>query len=301
MGDTPTPVVRLVPGVVVAGTTGGLAVNVNGATPPVWWPAGYIPTVGDAVKVLMVDGTAVVHSPVVTTQRPLTGTVAGTPSAGTVPVDTTGGTLLCRFVGTAPAVGALVRLDWQATSPWIWPNAAASTPEGPGGGGEVPIPPPVTETGTLSVTALDSGSWSVQGWSSFHGTNLTQGTYSGSTYTGAWFHGSAPGQLAGRTITGFRLRHGARRRMGNYNSPLVLQVWRTTNSTRPPGDTNRVEGPATFTLGPNQPAGWVDLPPAWGAAIVAGGGLAIAGGAYGGVVGIGEDGASGQLQIDWQR
>src|SRR6185312_16829432 len=116
VADTPIPVVRLVPGVVEAsaGAASGypLVVNVAGSYPPVWWPAGYIPTAGDAVKVLMVDGVAVVHSPVVATQRPLTGTVAGTAAGGTVPVTTVVGVLQCRYVGTPPAAGVLVRLDW---------------------------------------------------------------------------------------------------------------------------------------------------------------------------------------------
>jgi hypothetical protein len=280
-----------------------LAVNVNGANPPVWWPAGYIPTVGDAVKVLMVDGTAVVHSPVITTQRPLTGTVSGTAANGTVAVVTTAGTLQCRYVGTAPASGALVRLDWQATTPWVWPSAAATTPDVPTDGGGGPTAPPTTETGTLSVVAQDSGTWSGRGvWDSYYATHLTQGTYNSVAYSGAWFYGGAPAQIAGRRIGGFRLRLGSRRRMGNYNAALTLQVYRTTNNTRPGGDTTRVEGPATFSLAPGAGAQWVTLPAAWGQSIVdGGGGLAIAGGSYGGVTGVGEDAASGQLQFDWQR
>lgn len=306
MGDTPIPVVRLRAAVVqyVPGTTTTVGVNVDGSFPPVWWPAGYIPTPGDPVKVLMVDGTAVVHSPVISGQRPLTGTVADVPTNGYVPVTTTeAGTILCRYTGTAPTVGTLVRLDWQATTPWVWPTTPSTTtpPTLPGGGGG-PTPPPTSLTGTLSVASGDSGSWSAQGWSSFHGTDLTQGAWSGgSAYTGAWFYGSAPQQIAGRTVTGFRLRLGARRRIGNYNSSVGLNIYRTANSTRPGGDVSRVEGPVTVTLAANAPAQWVALPTAWGQAIVnGGGGIGIAGGTYAGVVGVGGDPASGQLEFDWR-
>lgn len=303
MADTPIPVVRLVPGV-VQGTAEGLGVNVGGTFPPVWWPAGYIPTVGDAVKVLMVDGTAVVHSPVIVGQRPLTGTVAGTAVDGLVPVTTTAGTLQCRYTGTAPAVGVLVRLDWQSTTPWVWPSAASSPtppPDGGGGGGGGPTPPPNITTGTLSVASNDSGSWSAQGWSSFHASNLTQGSYSG-TYTGAWFYGAAPTQVKGSTITGFRVRLGARRRIGSYNANLGLNVYLTDDAIRPSGDTGRVAGPVTVTLPPNAGPQWLELPAAWGQAIADGqGGLGIAGGSYGGVTGVGVDPASGQIQLDWRR
>lgn len=303
MVDTPIPVVRLVPGRVEAVSGSTLGVNVGGTYPPVWWPAGYIPAAGDSVKVLMVDGTAVVHSPVVATERPLTGTVAGTASGGLVPVSTTAGTLQCRYVGTAPSSGALVRLDWQATAPWIWPSAAAATPTPPPDQGGGPTPPPVDQNGVLSVTALDSATWNTQyrNWTGQNGLNLTQGSWGAANYTGAWWYGTAPQQVAGRTVTRFQVRLGARRHIGSYNSPLALQVYRTTDLTRPGGDTNRVEGPTVITLAPDAGPAWVDLPVSMGQAIAdSGGGLAIAGGSYGGVAGIGEDPASGQLFYDWK-
>ena len=309
MAETPTPVVRLVPGVVQVapgGTAGSLVVNVGGTYPPVWWPAGYIPAAGDAVKVLLVDGIAVVHSPVITTGRPLTGTVAGTATAGTVPVTTTSGVLACRYTGSAPAVGVIVRLDWQATEPWVWPSAASTVPPvtpGPGGGGGNPTPPPTSTSGTLSVTALDSGTYNARyaNWTGQNGLDLTQGTWSGVAYTGAWFYGGAAGQLAGAAVSQVRIRLGNRRHIGNYNSPLDLTLYATSNGSKPGGDTSRVLGPFVVTLAPNASAQWVELPWQWGPTLVAGGGVAIAGGGYGGVDGIGADPASGQLQIDWRR
>ncbi len=301
----PVPVVRLKVGVVVTAEGGGLAVNVDGGMPPVWWPAGYIPQPGDAVGVLLVNGMGVVHSPVIRGQRPLTGTVEGAPSSGTVPVGTAAGTLACRYVGDPPDIGELVRLDWQSTTPWVWPSTAAAlplpgapNPAVPGG----PSAPPTATGGTLPVTALDSGTWSSRGaWDSYYGTHLTQGAYGGRSYSGAWFYGAAPQQIAGRTVAGLRIRVGARRHMGSYNAPLALQLFLHSAPTRPGGDVARVAGPHVVTLAPGAGAGWVDLPAEWGQALADnGGGIGIAGGTYGGVTGIGEDPASGQLQIDWR-
>jgi hypothetical protein len=301
VSEVPTPVVALVPGTVVA-VGEVLGVNVNGSTPPVWWPAGYIPTVGDAVKVLMVNGTAVVHSPVIVGQRPLTGTASGSASGGFVNVVTSAGTIACRYTGSAPANGTLVRLDWQSTTPWVWPSAASAPPAPvlpitP----PTPEPPPVTTTGTHIVTAGDSGSWSPQGWSAFHGTDLTQGAYGGgSSYTGAWFYGATPQQILGATVTRFQLRLGARRRLGSYNADTSLNVYLTSDVNRPAGDTTRVAGPWAIALGVDAGPQWVELPPGWGQALVVnGGGIAIAGNPYAGVVGIGGDPESGQLAFDW--
>ncbi|GAA3218219.1 hypothetical protein ACFP63_08620 [Oerskovia jenensis] len=303
MGDL--SVVRLRAGVVVTlEGVPGHAVNIDGSTPPVAWPAGYIPTVGDPVRVLMVDGEAVVLGPVIRDGlRPLTGTVQGAATSGTVPVTTTAGLLQCRYVGTAPSIGSLVRLDWQSTAPWIWPSAAATIPPPlPGGGGTAPEPPPVSTSGTLTVTAIDSGSWQVGGSWAWAGTDVYQWRYgSARENRGAWFYGAAASQLAGATITGARIRLGARLRIGNYNGAAALHLYRHTNPGRPDGDVNRAAGPHDITLGPNAGPGWVTIPTEWGQALISGGGIAVTGSPYVGIAGVGSDPASGQLQLDWRR
>lgn len=303
MGDL--SVVRLKAGIVVTAGT-GFAVNIEGSSPPVAWPAGYIPTAGDAVQVLLVDGSAVVLGPSITTgQRPLTGTVQGAASSGTVPVTTAAGLMQCRYVGTAPTIGSLVRLDWQSTSPWIWPSTAAVVPPPagtPDPGGTAPAPPPVQTTGTLTVAALDSGSWQVGGTWASAGTNILQHRYgSNRENRGAWFYGNGAAQLAGATITGARLRLGARLHIGSYNAALALHLYRHTTSSRPGGDVTRAAGPHDITLAPDAPAQWVDIPAAWGQDLIAGGGIATLGSPYVGVSGVGSDPASGQLQLDWRR
>lgn len=302
MGDL--SVVRLKPSIVVA-VGAGFAVNVDGALPPVAWPAGYIPSVGDAVQVLMVDGSAVVLGPSITTgSRPLTGTVQGAASSGTVPVTTVAGVLQCRYVGTAPSIGSLVRLDWQSTSPWIWPSTAAviPAPTPDPGAPTPPAPPPVQTTGTLTVTALDSGSWQVGGTWAWAGTDVYQWRYgSNRENRGAWFYGHGAAQLAGATITGARIRLGARMPIGSSSAAQTLHLYRHTDASRPGGDVSRAAGPYDVLLAPGAPAQWVDIPAAWGQDLITGGGIAVAGSPYVGIAGVGSDPASGQLQLDWRR
>lgn len=298
----PVPEVRQVTGVVVD-DGGTLRVNVNGAVLGLPWPAGYIPTAGDLVTVDIVNGRGRVTGPKIVAPRAETGT-AGAESAGLVPVTTSGGVVLARYMGSAPTPGAVVRLDWQATQAWVLPGEVAALGDVPTPGGATPPPPPPsTGVGTLPVPAVDSGTRSSAGvWDSYYGTNVTQGSWGGRTYTGAWFYGAKPAQLRGRTVTRFAIRLGARVRQGAYNSPLTLNLYRHTSNSRPAGDVSRVAGPHAVVLAVNAPAQWVVLPTAWGQAIVdSGGGIGIAGGSYGGVLGIGDDGASGQLAFDWQR
>ena len=301
MGDL--SVVRLKAGIVQAAANGAFTVNVDGSTPPVSWPAGYIPTGGDAVRVLLVDGEAHVLGPVITTgQRPLTGTVSGAASFGTVPVTTTAGVMRCRYVGTAPAIGALVRLDWQSTSPWIWPSAAATVPTPDPGTGTPPPPPPVQSSGTLTITATDSGSWQVGGTWGWAGNDVIQWRFgSNRENRGAWFYGNGAAQLAGATITGARIRLGARLRIGSYNAAQTLHLYRHTNPARPAGDVARVAGPHDITLAPSARADWTPIPTAWGQDLITGGGIAVTGSPYVGITGVDADPASGQLQLDWRR
>lgn len=303
MGSTPVPVVRLLPGVVVAAGS-GYAVNVDGSTPPASWPAGYIPTVSDAVKVLVVDGAAHVLGPVIEGQRPGEGTISGAPSSGVVPVDTVAGTVQARYAGSAPAIGSLVFLDWQMTTPRILPGVAAVVPPPPAPvDPDAPPPPPTVDSGTLDVTASDSATWSSRGvWDGYYGTSLVQGSYGGRSYSGAWFYGDAPSQIVGRTVAGARVRLGGRLHMGSYNAPLALNLWLHTSRSRPGGDVSRISGPHVVTLTPGAGAQWVEIPAGWGQEIVnTGGGLSVAGGTYGGVHGVGDDPASGQIQLDWVR
>lgn len=296
------PVVRSYPGLVVSSGS-GYVLNVNGSdVADVLWPAGYIPTVGDAVRVLVVNGEMSVLGPVATGPRPFMGTVSGAASGGFVPVDTVSGTIEARYTGTAPSLGTAVFLDWQATTPRVLPGAAA-TSSAPTPDPTPPPRPPTQQSGTLTVTATGSGSWQVGGDWAYQGTSVIQYRYGGARENrGAWFYGSRPTQLRGRTVTALRIRLGARLRVGSYNSALPLHVYLTANANRPGGDVNRISGPADITLAPNAGAGWHSLPTSFGQALVDnGGGIGVTGSPYMGVNGVGADPASGQLQLDWTR
>lgn len=299
------PFIRVLPGVVVSAADGGFAVNVQGATPPVKWPAGYIQTVGDAVEVLILDGAARVLGPSITGARAAEGTVADAPADGTVLLDTVHGQVRARYVGAAPAIGTTVFLDWQATTPRLLSvDAAAALPESDPVTVDQPAPAPPSSSGTLTVAALDSGSWNTQygNWSSFYRTHVVQGSYGGGEVRGAWFVGSAPLRLKGARVTGARVRLGARRRMGNYNAAMDLNLYLHSSVSRPAGDVTRVAGPHSVTLAPGAGPQWVTIPRIWGQTLVdSGGGIGVSGGTYGGVTGIGEDPASGQIALDWQR
>jgi hypothetical protein len=268
------------------------------------WPATVI-TDGDRVQVVLVDGVAHVLGPVTTTPRPISGTVAGSATAGLVPITTTAGTVQARYAGTAPSIGTLVGLIWQGSTVMLLPGTLASpsteVPPDP----EVPAAPPATpETGTLLVAASGSGTWRTGSWGWASSADVLQG---GSPYVsqdsrGGWWYGDAARVLAGRTITAARLRLGARLRIGGYNAAAAIHLYRTSDSSRPGADFTRVAGPTDVTRASGAGAGWVDLPTGWGQALVdTSGGIAISGSPYAGIAGVGSDPESGQLSLDWTR
>lgn len=292
----------------VADLLGALSVNVNGMTVPAPWPAAYSPAAGDAVTVIFADGTARILGPTSTGPRPLTGTVNAAASGGKIPILAGGSIYQCRYVGTAPATGALVRLSWDAVEPWIWPSAAAVVPP-PLAPVVPPAPPPPPDTGpsvgTLALPAVASSTWrSDSGWGRW-GTNLRQFRYGSEAEShGAWFYGATARQLAGRTITGARIYLPVRDRVGSYNAALAARLHRHTSDSQPGGDVSRVAGPESRTLAPigNGPTGWVGLPEAWGQALVdSGGGIGISGSPYLGLVGVSDDAQSGLIHLDWRR
>src|SRR5690606_12757915 len=123
-----------------------------------------------------------------------------------------------RFVDSySPTVGDTVSLTWTDSSPVVLgklgaverpprpekPAPAPSTPRPPSKRPikVTPKPPAKPVTGSLTVPCTDSRTWSdsVGGWSSYYGTDVMAGTWSGSTYRGYWFYGSKATSLKGRT------------------------------------------------------------------------------------------------------
>ena len=286
------------PGVVVTVGT-SLGVNVDGATYSApWWPATYVPAAGDPVRVLLCAGEASVLGPTIPGQRAATGTVAGSAVSGLLPVTAGGATIQCRYLGTPPTTGTLVLLSWESTTPWVIGSAAAYTPPTSTTAPTAPSAPPVSKSGTLTLSAVDAGTYTLS-WSK---PEIDQDTYAGYPHHGAWFYGSAPGQLAGATITGVSLRLGARLRIGSYNAGVTLGVYRVTQGAKS-GAPTYVDGPTAVAIGVNAPAQWVSLPTSVGQNLVnaGSGGIGINGTGYAGLQGLNLDPASGQLALSWTR
>lgn len=274
-------------------------------------PCRYLdPTVlmdGDPVVVAFMGGATGQSEALVigrTTARPRAGDgqVTAVPGgSSTITVATREGNVSARYVASyTPTVGDLVIIDWQSAVPTVTGKVGVTA---------APTPPPAPPTappggggaGTSTYAAIDSATYrGGTGWNSPSGQNLWQGSWGGNSFAGSWFYGAAPGELQGRTITGARLFVGARRHMGNYNSPLTLHFYAHTSPWRPGGDVNRNVGPHDVTVPPGWGGGWINIPIVFAQQVVLGGGVGIAGNPYGGVQGRGEQPMSGVIAIDWR-
>lgn len=263
---------------------------------------------GDPVVVAFMGGMtgqaeAVVIGRTAARPRPGDGQVTAVPGgSSTITVATREGNVTARYVASyTPIVGDSVVINWQSALPTVMGKVGVTA---------APAPPPVPPTappsgggaGTATYAAIDSGTARVgSGWNSPSGQNLWQGSWAGGpAFAGAWFYGAGPGQLQGRSIVGARLFMGARRRMGNYNSPATFHLYAHTSPWRPAGDVFRNVGPHDITVPPGWGGGWVNIPTVFAEQVVLGGGIGIAGNPYAGVAGRGEDPMSGVLAIDWR-
>lgn len=279
------------------------AVNVSGAILTAsWWPGWYAPAVNDAVSVLIQGGEASVLGPLVSTPRPSTGIVSGSPSSGLLSVvGDDGDTYSCRYLGTAPADATEVLLMWQATTPWVVGDAAAYSTSVDPDDTETPTAPPTAESGVTKFVPFDAGSRNSGGWN-FN--DVRQGTYGAYTYTGAYFYGSKPAQLDGATITSARIKLGARTSSGAYDSDLTLNLQRVTDKTKPSGSLTFTGSTDATNVGTYPgAAAWYSLDTAIAQALVdaGGGGIGVSGSPYGGVEGLDQDPYAGTLELTWTR
>jgi hypothetical protein len=204
--------------------------------------------------------------------------------------------------------GDTVRLIWQGRIATVAFRLTAYLPPAPVSA-PTTAPPPATTSGTLTVMATDSATWtSTLGyWNVWAAKNQTvhQGSASGHTTTGSWFYNGATKQLAGAEVKRIQFRVPKRLSAGAYNSPAVMHLYVHNNDTRPGSDVTRVHGPFDITVPPQGQGGFVDISGAlmglFAGVLVNGGGFSIAGDPYMGFVGKAEDPSSGQLLIDWQR
>jgi len=237
--------------------------------------------------------------------RPSTGTVqdvipAGVATQIVIEGDDEQTYITDRFIGSY-AIADQVYLTWDAAKPTIIGKVPS-----------VAVIPPTTQTvpaaavmpgsTTLVATASDTY-WAPGGWGSWaaRGEKVYTGTQSGQTVIGAWFYGAPRPELAGKTINRIRFYLPARLPgVGNYNSSAAVNIYAHTSGSRPGGDVSRVAGPLTITIPPGFGGVWVDLDPAvFGPALVAGGGISIAGGPYVGFVSRLDNPEAGKTIIDW--
>jgi hypothetical protein len=87
--------------------------------------------------------------------------------------------------------------------------------------------------------------------------------------------------------------------VGGNNDPATIHIYAHTSGSRPGGDVSRVTGPHDVVIAPHSGQTWHDLPLTFASAIVAGGGISIAGGPYAGFYSRLDDPESGKLLISW--
>ena len=205
-----------------------------------------------------------------------------------------------RFIGSY-SPGDAVYLTWDAAKPTIIGVIPALVPPPPA---PAPPPPQVVQTGETPIIAVASDTWwGPGGWGSYAtsrngGEDVYTGSWGGNTVTGAWFYGAAKPELQGKTITRIRFRLPARMAAGAY-AAAAIHFYAHTSPYRPGSDVNRTAGP--FDVGIPYPFGgaYIDLPLSFAPALVAGGGISIAGDPYAAFNSRLDDPESGKLILNW--
>jgi hypothetical protein len=168
-----------------------------------------------------------------------------------------------------------------------------------------PIPPvnPVTTSGTLTVSAVETRSYRNGSWRT-DDTDVRQGQYGGNgNHTGAAFYGSMPRSLAGATVTAARVI--MRRASGGVFAAQASTMRLITESTRPGGAPTLTSSTGGPSLAVNTQTDFV-IPTSWAQSMVDGtaGGLGFfVAGATPWIIftGIGTYGPSFTMNIDWTR
>lgn len=288
-------------------------VRIGGLSQPAAWPSGVYAGLGEAIFVAqLVKADAPAQNVVigrVGADGPREGTVTTVPGGSdTITVTAAGTDYTATFLAAyTPTVGDRVRLFWQGRDVTIMGKVGITPGAGTIDAG-TGAPPPPKSSGTFNAPATDSATlWGPGGWDSWAGGggHVYQGSWGGSTVTGAWFYGNTMAELAGATITRVQFRVPARRSVGSYNSAGNLHLYAHSSPGRPGGDVSRVSGatdvsiPAGWNPGPGD--GFIDLPTSYASTLISGGGISISGDPYMGFTGKPSDPASGQLRIDWSR
>lgn len=205
-----------------------------------------------------------------------------------------------RFIGSY-SPGDAVYLTWDAAKPTIIGVIPALVPPPPA---PAPPPPQMVQTGETTLIAVASDTWwGPGGWGSYAtsrngGEDIYTGSWNGNTVTGAWFYGAARPELQGKTITRIRFRVPARMAAGAY-AAAAIHFFAHNSSWRPSGDVARVAGPQDIGIPYPFGGGDIDLPLSFAPALVAGGGISIAGDPYAAFNSRLDDPESGRLILNW--
>lgn len=241
--------------------------------------------------------------------RPSTGTILTVGTTDIVFTGEDGGSYsTSRFVnpyvdGTPPRLtyspGDQVYITWDGATPTIIGIVAAVATVHTA----APIAPTGTASGETALIATASDTWGVGGWgrwasSQRGGQDVYSGSWGGYTMTGAWFYGAAKPELAGKTITRVQFKIPARLSVG-ASGPATIHLYAHNSGARPGGDVSRIVGPFDVTVQQGSGGGYVDLPLTFADALVAGGGISIAGEPYVGFKSRLADPESGKTLISW--
>lgn len=295
-------------------STGRLAANVGGVIIPVTYVDPLIVYEGDEVIVDVASagrglGEAYVMGRISSISRPPNATVKTVPpGSSTITVTGSDGDDYTAYFVTsyAPVVNDKVTLAWAGSVPTVQgkigttpvPVVAPRTP--------VPPPPPPPTTGKNSYAATDSGTYTpgLAGWERWRGGGgyVHQGGIQYGYYNyGAWFYGGSPKQLAGRTITRISFTLGSRVPVGYYNAAATVHFYAHTSARKPAGDVSRVTSAYNVSIPAGSGMRTFDLPASWGATLLAGGGIAIAGEPYAAFHGRYTQPSSGLITLYWRR
>lgn len=260
----------------------GVTVDVGDGRMDAALGSGYLPEVGETVLVWFVDGIPYVMGPA--TPRPHVGTVA-TVANSRVTVNTAAGVVgPIPYVGSAPAVGAQVRMFWHGGGVAFTATPAEGTvaPPTPGGGG--------TSQHVDQFNATAAGTWNTGGGDTA-GSYFNAEVWASNTTIGFWFYGTKiPDTIpGGAVIQRVQLYIAARQIYGG------APVFTVHDNPNPPGDNlagGSAIGVSNYT--------WVDLPTSFGDALRRGGGAYGIGTRHGGYnifKSLAADGQSGALRI----
>lgn len=286
-------------------------VKIGGLSQPAAWPDTIYAAVGEPVIIAQsVKDNSITHNVVVARvgqPGPRDATVQTVPGGSdTITVtDVNGVPYTVTFGYPSPTVGDSVRLLWQGRDGTAICKVGVTPPSSAGGGATTPPPAPAS-FGQFPGVATDSGTWTPafnawDNWGGGGGYVYQGGAPYGAANYGAWFYNGVFAELAGANYSRVQVRIPARKTVGNYNAGQTLHIYVHNSPTRPGGDVNRVLGPYDVYVPANFGGGYTDIDPAAAPVLVAGGGISIAGEPYMGFLGKPQDGASGQILIDWSR